>query len=749
MKLYIIAISVFSILYGQNYTWPTDLGKDLSSNFGEFRSTGYHIGIDMKTKGTVGHPIYAISDGHISRIVSNFAGFGKALYLKLDDGNTAVYAHLSKFTPLLERRLKRQQKKSGSYFTNIYPKPNEFIFKKGDIIAYSGNTGFSFGPHLHFELRNKDNQPINPLTNGLVQPDRLAPFVNEISFIPLNDASWINGNQLPQNFPLFRDVEGNYNFPDTINVYGKFGISLFAFDKREGANNVYQPHRVELFLDNKLYHALEFERLDYSWQSTSKFVIDYRNKRLNLGNFIKLYRNDNDPKIPIHSDSTTGIIEKITPGYHDIRIVVLDAKKNMRTVKGTIFFMEPFDITVDPQQQDNSTVSFVINPRNISIPLKSVTAYSFTPFGFAEKKVKILSQESSGIGLKIKIPIKEVTKRGIQFIAENKIGTSSTPNHWIDTRHAGDFLTTPIDFEISHTDAGVYVQFQPEEMIDADVELRLKGEYQYITIPINQIQPSVYLSKPISPLQFQNIDQIEAIVKNNIERSVLFKFPYQVAYRDTKITLISNDGNCSIRTQKNSFLDPTLIWVEAVHKHAPVKKGNLVSRVYQLQPFDRPLLNPVNIAIRYPRKYKDNFKKIHLYNYDSSEGWSYIKSNINTDRKVILGEVKHLDAIAIIEDNVNPVIKKIYPDQNGRYASLELRKFEAHIDDNLSGFEPNEKSFTLILNGEPQIYSFQPKTKKIKYELDRPLKIGEHQLEIEIKDRAENITKKNIQFIVY
>ena len=386
MKLYIIAISVFSILYGQNYTWPTDLGKDLSSNFGEFRSTGYHIGIDMKTKGTVGHPIYAISDGHISRIVSNFAGFGKALYLKLDDGNTAVYAHLSKFTPLLERRLKRQQKKSGSYFTNIYPKPNEFIFKKGDIIAYSGNTGFSFGPHLHFELRNKDNQPINPLTNGLVQPDRLAPFVNEISFIPLNDASWINGNQLPQNFPLFRDVEGNYNFPDTINVYGKFGISLFAFDKREGANNVYQPHRVELFLDNKLYHALEFERLDYSWQSTSNFVIDYRNKRLNLGNFIKLYRNDNDPKIPIHSDSTTGIIEKITPGYHDIRIVVLDAKKNMRTVKGTIFFMEPFDITVDPQQQDNSTVSFVINPRNISIPLKFVTAYSFTPFGFAEKK---------------------------------------------------------------------------------------------------------------------------------------------------------------------------------------------------------------------------------------------------------------------------------------------------------------------------------------------------------------------------
>ena len=128
MKLYIIAISVFSILYGQNYTWPTDLGKDLSSNFGEFRSTGYHIGIDMKTKGTVGHPIYAISDGHISRIVSNFAGFGKALYLKLDDGNTAVYAHLSKFTPLLERRLKRQQKRAVHILqTSIQSPTNSFL----------------------------------------------------------------------------------------------------------------------------------------------------------------------------------------------------------------------------------------------------------------------------------------------------------------------------------------------------------------------------------------------------------------------------------------------------------------------------------------------------------------------------------------------------------------------------------------------------------------------------------------------
>ena len=87
--------------------------------------------------------------------------------------------------------------------------PGEFQFEKGDVIGYSGNTGFSFGPHLHFEIRNKKGQTLNPLTSGLSQDDRLAPFIDEISFTPLNNESWVNGNQLPQKFRVFRDKKGN------------------------------------------------------------------------------------------------------------------------------------------------------------------------------------------------------------------------------------------------------------------------------------------------------------------------------------------------------------------------------------------------------------------------------------------------------------------------------------------------------------------------------------------------------------
>ena len=265
MRITLSIILLNLSILAQDYTWPTNLGKHLSSNFGEFRPTGYHQGLDMKTKGTIGHPVYAVSNGYISRIVSNFSGFGRALYLTLEDGQTAVYGHLSKFTPRLEDRLIEQQEKDQTYITNIFLSPGEFQFEKGDVIGYSGNTGFSFGPHLHFEIRNKKGQTLNPLTSGLSQDDRLAPFIDEISFTPLNNESWVNGNQLPQKFRVFRDKKGNYNFPDTINIAGELGISIKAYDKRQGANNIYQPHKIEIYINEKRFHSLEFERLDYKW----------------------------------------------------------------------------------------------------------------------------------------------------------------------------------------------------------------------------------------------------------------------------------------------------------------------------------------------------------------------------------------------------------------------------------------------------------------------------------------------------
>lgn len=747
MRLISLLILMTMALSAQDYIWPTDLGKHLSSNFGEFRTTGYHLGLDMKTKGTTGHPIFAVSDGYISRIVTNYSGFGRALYLKMDDGQTAVYAHLSKFIPRIENRLKETQLATQSYMTNIFPNSEEFRFKKGDLIAYSGNTGFSFAPHLHFEIRNTYGQALNPLTSGLSQADRLAPIVDEVSFIPLDVNSWVNGNQLPQNFLLFRDRKGEYYFPDTINISGITGLAIKAYDKRQGANNIYQPHRIEIYIDNKLHHSLQFDRLDYNWLSTASFIKDYRNSRLNLGDFIKLYRNKTDPMVPVHSDSSSGILD-LTPGYHQIKILVMDVLKNTRIVNGTILKMEPFEMTLEKLGETEEFFSFLLQPKSITVPIENVIAYSFTPYGFAEAQVDIQSSSPVESGRIITIPKNQIKRKALQLIGRNKLGTFSEPVHWMDKNYTGDHLSVMVDMDISQTDGGVFIQVKPEQVVDADFSLRLKGKYQYETILLNQIQPSVYLTPPIHPKMFNQVDQIEVIINRSIERQIRFDFPYTVASPDTSITVVSKDTYCSLRANKTSVTTPTLMWVEAVHKHAPVKKGNLLSRVYQLQPFDRPLLKPVDIGIRYTHKLKDR-DKIHLYYYDSKEGWSFIPTKNNKDRQVLTGSVKHMDAIAIIEDTISPKIKSMHPGHNGKYSSLELNHFIIKIDDELSGFEPVEDSFEFKLDNQPIIFAYQPNLKEISYQLDKPLPIGIHTIQFKAIDRAGNTVSRNIEFTVY
>ena len=737
---------LFFPLLSQEYIWPTNTGKHLSSNFGEFRTTGYHLGVDMKTKGTEGHPIYAVSDGYVSRVVTNYSGFGKALYLTMEDGKTAVYAHLSKFSDKLEERLKEEQEKSQSYLTNFYLTPNEFPFAQNDIIAYSGNSGFSFGPHLHFEIRDEKGMILNPLTNGLDQPDRLAPIVEEISLAPLNKESWVNGNQLPQNFPVFRDKKGEYHFADTINAYGKIGLAVKTYDKREGAKNKYQPHRIEVFLNGQLYHSLEFEKLNYNWQSTANYINDYRNSRLNMGDFVKLYRNYNDPLIPIHSSDSDGTFE-LNKGYHDIKILIYDAQKNVRIVNGTLFFMNPYEIDVTNLGEANNIVSFLLSPKSIAIPIKSAIIYSFTPFGFADERIDVISQERVETGLIITLPKNKIKRKALQFITQNDIGTVSMPTHWNDKKIAGDHLSLNVDLDISHSDAGVYIQIQPEKVIDQSLSLRLKGEFQYITKPINQIQPSVYLSAPLLPEEFENINQIEAIIGGSIERQIQFKFPFTIIYPDSSITIVSKDGSCSVKTRKNTFTESTLGWIEPVHKYPKITGGMLLTRVYQLQPFQKPMLKPINIAMRYPRKL-DNRKK-HLYFYDKKEGWTFIKTQEIKERRVLLGEIKHLDAIAVIEDKTPPKMIRSHPGNNGKYAALELNQFKINIDDKLSGFDPSPNSFEVKLNDKNIFYAFQPKLKVLSYDLDEPLSVGKHKITFKATDQAGNTLEKNIQFEVY
>jgi len=317
--------------------WPTNASRQLSSNFGEFRENRFHMGIDIKTHGKEEFEVYAIEDGFISRMVTNYNGYGKALYLTTKSGLTAVYGHLGLFTERLELELFKQQERVNAYHTNTYFDSTEFPFIKGDIIGYTGNTGASFGPHLHFEIRSPKGKTLNPLKQKIAFSDSVHPKIRGITIFPLKPNTMINGLPLPMELPVKQVNVGHYLIEGPIYCKnGIIGIAISVEDKIQFIWNKYQFYKTELFINDSLffefyYDSLSFEQTGYMNSIENRFFgksngLTYHNLFLS-----------NDSHFFSNSKNKTGKIS-LSSGVFNIHINVTDASGNTSTLKGDIIW---------------------------------------------------------------------------------------------------------------------------------------------------------------------------------------------------------------------------------------------------------------------------------------------------------------------------------------------------------------------------------------------------------------------------
>ena len=175
--LFVISFCNAQIPYPQNYfSSPLDITLVLSGTFAELRSNHFHSGLDIKTNGKEGFKTYASAEGYVSRIKISRYGYGKALYITHPNGYTTVYAHLQKFSPSIEAYVKQQQYKKETFELELFPKAETLKVAAKEVIAYTGNTGGSGGPHLHFEIRDKQERPMNPMLFGMDIKDTTKPW---------------------------------------------------------------------------------------------------------------------------------------------------------------------------------------------------------------------------------------------------------------------------------------------------------------------------------------------------------------------------------------------------------------------------------------------------------------------------------------------------------------------------------------------------------------------------------------------
>jgi len=333
-NIFFLLIIITSLILGQDYVWPTRTGKQLTSNFGEFRDNHFHMGIDIRTNSSIGNPIYAVNDGYIYRIATNFSGYGKVLSLKTDDDKIAVYGHLTKFSAQLEYRLFELQNANQSYFVNNYFTKEQYPIIRGDIIGFSGNSGRSMGPHLHFELRNEIDQPLNPMTYGFPLVDNIPPKFLNLSIIPLAAGTRIQNSPLPLNFFPISTSPNIYILKDTILVTGEFGLSTRVIDKIQNASNSYQIEKLELMVDSISVFSVNYNLLDFNEGEDISTVYGQPISHPKYEDFQKLYRLEAYPRLTIHYDDTTGTIN-LSKGIHKIEIIAHDAAQN----KSTLTFM--------------------------------------------------------------------------------------------------------------------------------------------------------------------------------------------------------------------------------------------------------------------------------------------------------------------------------------------------------------------------------------------------------------------------
>lgn len=416
----------------QGFGNPLPQSSSISSVFGEPRTNHFHSGIDFRTNSDTGMVVVAPYDGWIARIKVGFTGYGNALYLDHRNGYSTVYGHLERFAPTIEKYIEKVQYANQKNDIEEFPEKELLCIQKGDTIGYSGNTGGSTGPHLHYEVREtKSQNPIDPIERGLYAlPDDIAP---EITRLVIYEVLEVDGT------PLFRRMKGikvhkgkGYYTADTQGLDAlpkKIAFGIIAEDRINDQKGSFATASATLKINGNELFGYKIDEFSYTETRYANTFIDYEAKRLKYGEIVKLFSEPNCPISLYKKNKTSGVV-------------------TVDTIKS-----QQFEIRVVDHNGNDATLQFRLNPKKtVSAGVPSIIDSTRQVYAIPTKKASI-----SCNGVRVTVPekalyapallsIKDTDLIGDQAISKSfAIGSNTIP------------LQKSITIEVSLRDFGVRI----------------------------------------------------------------------------------------------------------------------------------------------------------------------------------------------------------------------------------------------------------------------------------------------------
>jgi len=406
-RLFLLFFFSVSTLVGQSkypedyFVKPLKIPLILSGTFGELRSNHFHSGLDIKTQQREGLNVHASAQGYVSRIKIAHWGYGKALYITHPNGYTSVYAHLKKFSPKIEAYIKKQQYLKESFTIHLFPENDELLVDKDEVVAFSGNTGGSGGPHLHFEIRDGKANPINPMFFGIEIPDTKIPEIRAGVVYSFGDSSQVNQSNKIKELHFKKQTNGTI-IAEQIEAYGTIGFGINAIDKQNGALNNNGIFSLDMSVNGKTVYQHTIDTYSFSETRYLNVLIDYERFYSKKQRIQKCFVEPAN-KLSVYSNLINNGFLNVEDGLsYTVKITAKDFKGNTRSLiipvkgkKGDVLVKK--QITSTPYYFKANVFNKIMQD-NVTIAFPKQSFYNDVYFNF-DYKDSIVSLHDQSIAL--------------------------------------------------------------------------------------------------------------------------------------------------------------------------------------------------------------------------------------------------------------------------------------------------------------------------------------------------------------